>query len=453
MSTYAKPYALWIASEKGHKEVCEVLLKHNASLDHEKTRAEIKNPLKLFTHLGNVYEMTPMEIAEIYGHVGIAEVLINHYDDTKLKSLLLNPFKDRWVSIVTIILNHNVDVNVQNAQGHTPLVLTILHHPQESDLCEKFVHKGADVNIRDQNGYLPIHHAITNAPNIVKKLLEARSDINERCIYTRCPLVHAISWNADEQLIKELLDHGALVNYEDINAMTPVALAINKKRLDIVELLLDYGAKPDLFQAAEAGLLNVVNRTEDWQQIRHQTDFKGETLLHKAYRSGCEALVKYLIEKRFDANAVNIWGRTPIQEALCWGVEIPSLMDPDKLQISVVDINGWTLHHVLAREAGMECKTEKGVLYHDQQVMSQKDNHGMTAFDHTNYGKKLYHKDEHPCGDILANMLPTDKRYKTSKDIITGIRTSNFNYEVLKYHDAHQEEFRSYAYDYDRYGF
>lgn len=87
---------------------------------------------------------------------------------------------------------------------------------------------------------------------------------------------------------KLLIDNGADVNVRDSDGCTPLSLAMNYYRMDIIALLFEHGANPN-FQ-----------------------DKNGDTLLHESAERGNYKFCKILLDFGADPNIKNIEGRTPL---------------------------------------------------------------------------------------------------------------------------------------------
>lgn len=101
-----------------------------------------------------------------------------------------------------------IDVNVLNAKGESPLMLTALRG--QLALAQALIAKGADVN---KTGWTPLHYASSGG--------------------------HA-------DMIRLLLEHSAYIDAESPNGSTPLMMAAMYGNDAAVELLLEEGAAPSL---------------------------------------------------------------------------------------------------------------------------------------------------------------------------------------------------------------
>lgn len=107
-----------------------------------------------------------------------------------------------------------------------------------------WLHKGADVNLRDGDGRTALHQAVINGHGeIVKTLLGVGADVQVADSAGWTPLNFAAS-GYHLALAEALLDAGAGVDAEDSHANTPLFRATfeSRGRGDMIRLLSRHGA-------------------------------------------------------------------------------------------------------------------------------------------------------------------------------------------------------------------
>jgi len=198
----------------------------------------------------------------------------------------------------------------------------------ESILAQKpeFVHA------KDEDGYTPLHLAISELGNkeVVKLLIEKGADINarDRDGYTPLHLVFAKLGNTE--LVKFLIDNGADVNAKGGTlGATPLHLAAEKGFKDIVELLILSGA--DINAKNNIGGTVLHHLTTDGQvdnvdmiefllakgaNINAKDNMTGGTPLHYASMNGYKNIVKFLIANRADTFCKALEDATPLMLAV-----------------------------------------------------------------------------------------------------------------------------------------
>ncbi len=165
-----------LAIENGHKNIVELLLNKNVNL--------------IDTNYHHRY--TPLINAAIFGNYDIVSLLIqkhiniNHKTDTgntALISAIINShLSNNHIEVIKILLDNGASINIKNIFGDTALTITIAEKPNdilklllqkthkiEKDDCnlalmysgykeclELTIKKGADINFKDNKGYIAI---------------------------------------------------------------------------------------------------------------------------------------------------------------------------------------------------------------------------------------------------------------------------------------------------------
>jgi ankyrin repeat protein len=166
------------------------------------------------------------------------------------------------------VLQRTLDINAKNNQGNIPLHLAIQKEVGKEEGKEKrnvdkvlqLLKHGSDPNIKYPDGSYPLFTGLRNMSywgyRLVSVLLEHKADPNEENSSGWPPLMWVIRYdNSSYQVdkVKELLEHGAEVftprrkggfsgRHKDYNGWTALHGAAEEGNLDIVKLLLNYGA-------------------------------------------------------------------------------------------------------------------------------------------------------------------------------------------------------------------
>lgn len=96
--------------------------------------------------------------------------------------------------------------------------------------------KGENVNVRDENGYTPLHEARSVA--VARLLIKHGADVNARDERGSTPL----HWAETAGLASLLIRQGAAVEARDVDGCTPLHVAARAGRPDVVRLLIARGA-------------------------------------------------------------------------------------------------------------------------------------------------------------------------------------------------------------------
>lgn len=189
--------------------------------------------------------------------------------------------KDHKLNIIETLLKNGADVNAKSNDGYTPLLaamhgenpetivlllerganfneigdyLTILFavsamEEPKPQIIKTLIKKGANVNARDKNAYTAlifIYHNCSGKYPVqegVELLLKYGADINARDKNGMTALAHSIGRYCSDDSIQLLINKGANINTKDKFGYTPLLLAAKYRKLQIIQMLLDNGAK------------------------------------------------------------------------------------------------------------------------------------------------------------------------------------------------------------------
>ncbi|XP_023313720.1 ankyrin-3-like [Trichogramma pretiosum] len=276
--------ALHLAVIRGNKKAIELLLRRGAR-----------------SNLANAEGLTPLLlICKIYHDADDDEDDEENDDDNESLAEMFFRINEEKHQLV--------QVNVQDNQGNTPLILAM--DRGDENLMELLLRRGADPNTTDKEGSSPLH-VICN-----------RADYGE---------------DDDVGLIKSFfkinqeLNRSVLVDVRDEQGRTPLHLALWWGLKRIAKFLLRRGADPN------------------------SVDEKGSTPLHNICDSSNTDLLRMFfrindeLNQRVEINVRdNKSGNTPLHEALEWGgKENPRMLLERGADINLTNDQGWSALHVV----------------------------------------------------------------------------------------------------------
>uniref|UniRef100_A0A6C0ED74 Uncharacterized protein n=1 Tax=viral metagenome TaxID=1070528 RepID=A0A6C0ED74_9ZZZZ len=254
--------ALFYAIKYNNLEIVKILVKNGAETTIIDNNGD--SYLALACHNGNT------EIVKILLENGASSV-INEADIGGLTPLLYAT-KRKHFDIIKLLVEHGADVNIQNKEGFTPLINSILYEDKKSvelllksganveqkkgfltplniaciygnmEIIELLLKNGADINTKNQYGVTPLIMSIGKKfINVVKLLIEKGANVNLSDEVGGTPLMYACGKNVFE-IVELLVKNGANVNLSDNNGSTPLMFACQNKNFDIVKLLVEHGA-------------------------------------------------------------------------------------------------------------------------------------------------------------------------------------------------------------------
>ena len=309
--------------------------------------------------------------ASAEGHVQVVESLIDLGADIRARSNSgATPFlfavRKGSIGAVRALLGAGSDVNQSRPDGATPLLVAAVNGHE--DLVELLLAAGADPNAEGGSTRLTVRGMRAEPmPLVVRKLgyTERESEgIVRGNIFGR-PLqaaVHVANWHISDQFIavnldrlrvlRSLLAYGADVDGRNsmeeprwsgaryrrhMTGATAFMLAAKSADVEVLRLLLDYGADPTINtednitplmaaagiswasnqdRASEAQVLEAVRLiVEELGADVNAVSDVGETAMHAAAYRGANSVVQYLFDKGAKLDVAALDGRTPLRVA------------------------------------------------------------------------------------------------------------------------------------------
>ncbi|XP_048407283.2 ankyrin repeat domain-containing protein 2 isoform X2 [Stegostoma tigrinum] len=148
-------------------------------------------------------------------------------------------------------------------------------------------------------------------------------------IFKRTAL-HRASLEGHTDIVTELLEAGATVDFKDRLDCTAVHWACRGGRLEVLKILLGKGATVNVNDKLLSTPLHVATRTGHVECVEHLItcgtdinikDREGDTALHDAVRLNRYKITKLLILQGADLRARNEQGKTPIDLVQQWHLE------------------------------------------------------------------------------------------------------------------------------------
>ncbi len=357
--------ALMLAARTGEVKVAELLVHHGANVnEREMWRGQ-----------------TPLMWAAAEGHAEMTEYLIAHHANISIRAItnewpsqitsepraqyrptggltpLLYAVRSGCVRCVQAILKAGADINLPTPDGVTPLISAIDN--LNFDVAKFLLEKKADPNTWDWWGRTPLYVAVdmnsygprfgppvlhpdqTTAMDIIKLLLAAGVNPNSQLDMHRpgrggnsgrftddplttgaTPLLRA-AIAFDNDAIRVLLDHGALVDLPNAMGLTPLMVAaglgvsvrdirgtytgdVQSRALPTLEVLVKAGADVNAVVNDTSGHTARIARPST------MTNRQGQTAIYGPINWGWTRVVQFLLAHGAQVNIADASGKTPI---------------------------------------------------------------------------------------------------------------------------------------------
>ncbi len=235
---------------------------------------------------------------------------------------LSRAIKDKYSEASAVLLEAGADVNVQNRDGETALMLAIENGDQEA--VRKLIEAGADVNVQNSWDKTALILAAKKGDRwSLQKLIEAGADVNVQNRDGETALMLAVK-RGDQEAVRKLIEAGADVNVQDRSGNTALMMVAKNGDQEAVQKLIEEGADVNLQD--RHGYTALINAVKNGDQEAVQKlieagadvnlpDTEGGTALMSAAYGGNTEAVRKLIEFGADVNLQNIDGNTALMLA------------------------------------------------------------------------------------------------------------------------------------------
>jgi len=327
---------LHLASQRGRSGIARLLLKFGAEVDAQDNDAT--TPLLLVLKYRKVdYVSRITETAKLLLQHG-ASVHVRKKGRMPLHAASLRRLPD----IVTLLLKFGADVDAQDNDTMTPLLLvsqlqppTSGDHSEFTKTAQVLLEHGANVHTRNKKGRMPLHAAsYRGLSGIVTLLLEFGADVDAQDNRNLTPLLLVSQsqpiYGGDTKAAQLLLEHGANIHVRNENGQMPLHMASHHGLSGIVALLLKFGADVDAQDNDTMTPLLLVSQARrcssgDDSQITktallllehgasiHVRNKNGQMPLHTASHHGLSGIVALLLKFGADVDAQDNYTMTPL---------------------------------------------------------------------------------------------------------------------------------------------
>jgi ankyrin repeat protein len=268
--------------QSGRKKLAErALKKGEAGLD---TKDRLGN-----TALHYLCTIDMADLAEKVIAAGADVSIANNAGQTPLHLAAANGV----LSTIRLLLDRGAKINAQDMEDKTPLVYAVEN--DQADAAEYLLVSGADKHSRTVTGLFPRDFIKAAGPSMDRLLPFFEAKLTQIDSKGNTPLHQAV-YQGGITTVKNLLNADtSSINFRNNKSLTPLLVAVSNLNLDISDLLLKYGADPN------------ISRPSD-----------GNSPLHVAAENGLSLIGEILLDHGAKIDAVNKDGATPLILAVQW---------------------------------------------------------------------------------------------------------------------------------------
>lgn len=262
---FAGHTALQAASQNGHLEVIQCLLRHNADVEIEDKDGDRAVHHAAFGDEPRVIELLSKASADLNAR------------NKRRQTALHIAINKGHLNIVKTLLELGCHASLQDSEGDTPLHDSI--SKEHDDMLSLLLDYGADITLTNNNGFNALHHAaLKGNPSAMKILLSKtnRHWIVEEKKDDGYTALHLAALNNHVQ-IAELLVHIGKANLDrqNVNLQTALHLAVERQHVQIVKLLVREGANLNIPDKDGDTPLHEALRHHTLSQLRQLQDNEG----------------------------------------------------------------------------------------------------------------------------------------------------------------------------------
>ena len=213
--------ALHFASVHGYCQIASLLLTHSAD-----------------PNLRNSFHQIPLHLAASIGSDKCVRMLLKSFNNVNIEfhsgitSLMLASNKNH-PSTVRILLEYGADPFLRNANGYTSLLFSAI--ADCSECVQAHLESGVDPNYQTIQGFAVLHIASLLGHISTMKALLSCWNTNVNILADICP-----------PLLLQPVIH-PLLKATFCNSPTPLRLAVQNKKSEVVRLLLNHGGNPNVY--------------------------------------------------------------------------------------------------------------------------------------------------------------------------------------------------------------
>lgn len=323
-------YILSYAMENSDENIVKYLVENGADMYSYEITALYQAVLNLNPKLVEYFLDKGASIekageTDVYGNIMMAAAgskFNNSNDKSPVDLTLLEKSAENSAKIMQMIID-KVDKKLINdsLEGKTPLIIAVGN--SYIDTAKILIENGADVNAIDFEGWSALSYAVNNGDiEIAKLLLTNKAKIkDELLIAIKSPIVESRI-----NIIKLLIDNKANINYTDEDEFTPLNIAIEIGDMELTKFLITNGANVNSLMQDGVSLIGyaIAQNNMDLLQILIENganvnymggDSWADTPLQTASRLGLDNVVRILLTRNADINAVDMNGNTALHTA------------------------------------------------------------------------------------------------------------------------------------------
>ena len=347
-------------------------------------------------------EVSPLHVASYYNKTEFIKTLIDdcqqdiNSQDSNGTTPLMIAAKKGNIETIEELLKYNASKSATNKHGQTAILIALKYNQPEAAniIIQALPEPTLNLSATDNSGYNVLHYLgycnDENILNVIEKYIYV-DDMIESSINPSCSVpLHIAALNGSTQTVKWLLNHGASPAVENCMGQSPLLLAIKNNHAEVVDLLLEvsspeipdnYGQLALHYAAAVGCSVEIIQKIYNkFPKAMNKMDTNGNFPFHNAVKSNKRDVLDFFFKEGGELLLVkkNSNGMTPFMLAVaCGAMESYKYLKEMKTDFYVKSMSG-TSPFLIACAYG-QLEMVRMLFKEDPSVICDEDNTKNTA--------------------------------------------------------------------------
>lgn len=232
---------------------------------------------------------------------------------------LMNACRTGCAGVIEVMLKYGADPTATDKNGRTPLHHSRSTHAATLLLMYPFV----KIDTKDNNGWTPLARAImSNNTSMVAYFIEAGANINARVDNMgNATMLHLAAIRSNEDIVQLLIDFGAKIDAVSEKQYTPLHCAAKYGNVKAIDLLIKAGADIEATTHKWFTPLHLGATQPDITRalIDHGANIHARSHTYRTpllYALDTPQSLDYMLQAKADPNAEDVFGKSALMVAV-----------------------------------------------------------------------------------------------------------------------------------------
>ncbi|HOJ50144.1 MAG TPA: ankyrin repeat domain-containing protein [Spirochaetota bacterium] len=223
----------------------------------------------------DIFNLIRTDRDKAIGYIGnLNKTDILSIKDSKGRGIINHATSLNDISLVQLLLSKGIDINFKDDLGFTALHDAVIS--SNKDMVLFLLSKGANPNIGDNRGITPLMFAIKNGEEQIFRILLPVTNKYTKDLAEKNVLHYCVYYNRVDMLKVIINDYKLLINQKDNIGRTPLHYAASLGNIEIVKILLENGANPNILDYSNDYRRTALDYTTNEEVRKLITNYGGE---------------------------------------------------------------------------------------------------------------------------------------------------------------------------------